>query len=186
MSQNTPKQWFNLEERFFNDIDNQLLEKLRNEMSSDKTAQEIMRLTGISDEKLAAEIVATNVSVETLAAFRLVPLIAVAWADDRMEDNERYTIRLAAEKAGIASESASMELIRAWTERRPPAELLQTWCDYARALAASLAGEHRKTLRQEINQQVSAVAHASGGVLGFGSVSSSEQAVIDQVNEALS
>ncbi len=186
MSQNTPKQWFNLEERFFNDIDNQLLDKLRNEMSSEKTAQEIMRLTGISDKKLAAEIVATNVSVETLAAFRLVPLIAVAWADDRMEDNERYTIQLAAEKAGIASESASMELIRAWIERRPPAELLQTWCDYARALAASLAGEHRKTLQQEINQQVSAVAHASGGVLGFGSVSSSEQAVIDQVNEALS
>ncbi|MEO8268658.1 MAG: hypothetical protein ABI557_02995 [Aureliella sp.] len=186
MSQNTPKQWFNLEERFFNDIDNKLLAKLRDEMSSEQTAQEIMRLTGISNEKLAAEIVATDVTVETLAAFRLVPLIAVAWADDRMEENERYTIQVAAEKAGIVQDSASMELIQAWTQRRPPAELLQTWCDYARVLAASLAGEHRKTLQQEVDQQVSSVAHASGGVLGFGSVSSSEQAVIDQIHEALS
>ncbi len=186
MSQNTPKQWFNLEERFFNDVDSQLLAKLRDEMSSKTTAQEIMRLTGISNEKLAAEIAATDVTVETLAAFRLVPLIAVAWADDRMEENERYTIKLAAEKAGIAQDSASMDLIHAWTERRPPAELLQTWCDYARALAASLAGEHRKTLQQEVHRQVSAVAQASGGVLGFGSISSSEQTVIDQIEEALS
>ncbi len=186
MSQNTPKQWFNLEERFFNEVDNQLLAKLRDEMSSDKTAQEIMRLTGISDEKLAAEIVATNVTVETLAAFRLVPLIAVAWADDLMEENERYAIQLAAEKAGIAQGSASMGLLHIWTQRRPPAELLQTWCEYSRALVASLAGEHRKTLQREILRQVSTVAQASGGVLGFGSISSSEQAIIDQISEALS
>lgn len=186
MSHNSPKQWFNLEERFFNNIDNQLLAKLRDEMSTAQTAQEISRLTGIADEKLAAEIVAMNISVETLAAFRLVPLIAVAWADDRLEENERYTIELAAEKAGISKESASMDLIQAWTQSRPPAELLQVWCEYAQALAASLAGEHRQTLQREIGQQVSAVAQASGGVLGFGSVSSSEQAVIDQIEKALS
>ena len=79
-----------------------------------------------------------------------------------------------------------MDLIHAWTQCRPPAELLHTWCEYARALAASLSGEHRQTLRQEIQQQVSAVAQASGGMLGFGSTSSSEQAVIDEVDAALS
>ncbi len=78
-----------------------------------------------------------------------------------------------------------MDLIHAWTQCRPPAELLQTWCDYALALAESLAGEHRKTLQSEILQQVNAVAQASGGVLGFGSISSSEQAVIDQIHAAL-
>ncbi len=186
MSQNSPKQWFNLEERFFSEIDNKLLDKLRSEMNVTQTAQEIMRVTGINDEKLAAEIAEKNITVETLSAFRLVPLVAVAWADDRVEESERYAVHLAAEKAGIAKESAAMELISSWTSRRPPADLLDAWCDYAVALSNSLDGPHRDVLKQEILSQVKTVAEAAGGVLGFGSVSSSEHAVISRIEEALS
>lgn len=186
MSQNSPKQWFNLEERFYNEIDNQLLDKLRSSMSKEKTAEDIMRLTGITDVKLATTISELQVTVETLAAFRLVPLIAVAWADDRVDANEQYAIKIAAEKAGIAEDSAEMELIQAWTNNRPGAELFDTWCEYARALADSLGEEHRQSLLNEMMQQVKSVATAAGGVLGFGSISSSEQAVIDRVSKALS
>ncbi len=186
MSQNSPRQWFNLEERFFNEMDNKLLAQLRSELSSEQSAQEIMRLTGLNNEKLASEIAAMNITVETLAAFRLVPLVAVAWADDRVEENERYAILLTAEKAGIAKDSAAMAMLQSWTTRRPPADLLEAWCDYARALTASLAGEHAQTLRHEVLQQVKSVAQASGGVLGFGSTSNTEQAIIDQVEQALS
>lgn len=185
MSQNSPKQWFNLEERFYNDIDNQLLDKLRSNMSKKQTAEDIMRLTGITDVKLATTIAELQVTVETLAAFRLVPLIAVAWADDRIDTNEQYAIKIAAEKAGIGEDSPEMELIRAWTRTRPPAELFETWCEYARALANSLAEEHRQTLLNEMLQQVKSVATAAGGVLGFGSISTSEQAIIDRVVESL-
>ncbi len=186
MSQNSPKQWFNLEERFFSEIDNQLLDKLRSEMTASQTAEEIMRVTGINNQHLAAEIAAMNITVETLAAFRLVPLVAVAWADDRVEESERYAIQLAAEKAGIAKESAAMELVAAWTSRRPPADLLDAWCDYATALSNSLDGPHRDVLKQELLSQVKTVAEAAGGVLGFGSVSSSEKTVIARIEKALS
>ena len=186
MSENSPKQWFNLEERFYHEVDNKLLDKLRGEMQASQTAEEIMRVIGINDPQLAAEIAALNVNVETLSAFRLVPLVAVAWADDRIEENERYEVELAAEKAGIGKESAAMELIRLWTARRPPADLLDAWCDYARSLSSSLDAPHREQLRNEVLHQVKAVAESAGGVLGFGSVSSSEKAVITRIEQALS
>lgn len=186
MSQNSPKQWFNLEERFFNELDNQLLEKMRGKMTTAQTAEEIMRVTGINDEKLAQEIATMDVTVDTLAAFRLTPLVAVAWADDRVEENERYAIVRAAEKAGISQEDPAMALLQAWTTQRPHAELLDAWCDYAKALSGTLNEEHRATLRKEVMHQVQTVAEASGGVLGFGSVSPSEKAVIARIEAALS
>lgn len=185
MSKNSPKQWFNLEERFFSEVDNKLLDKLRSEMSVSQSAEEIMRVIGINDAELAKEIASMNITVETLSAFRLVPLVAVAWADDRVEDSERYAVKVAAEKSGIAEESAAMELVNSWTARRPSPELLDAWCDYARALSQSLDGPHRATLKQEVLQQVKNVAEAAGGVLGFGSVSQSEKAVIQRIEQAL-
>ena len=185
MSQSTPQKWFQLEEQFFQHVDQQLLEKLKNEMVETKSAEEIMKVIGINDPELAKEIAGMHVTVETLAAFRLAPLVAVAWADDRVEENERYAIIRAAEKSGIAPGEPSMELLQAWTKRRPSAELLDAWCDYARALSASLAEPHRQALRKEMLEQVNAVAEASGGILGFASVSSSEKAVIKRIEDAL-
>ncbi len=186
MSQNSAKQWFNLEEKFFSDVDQHLIDKLRKELSIGQSADEIMRVTGISDPKLAEEIASMNITVETLAAFRLVPLVAVAWADDRVEENERYAVMRTAEKSGIAKDSASMELIQSWVARRPAPDLLDAWCDYARALSASLDGEHRDVLKKELMHQVREVASAAGGVLGFGSVSSLEKATIERIEQALS
>lgn len=186
MSQNSPKQWFNLEERFFSEIDNKLMDRLRSEMTASQSATEIMRVIGINDEKLAAEIAAMNITVETLSAFRLVPLVAVAWADDRVEESERYQVELAAEKSGIAKGSAAMELVALWTTRRPSPDLLDAWCDYAKALSTSLEGSHREQLKHEVMSQVRTVAESAGGVLGFGSVSHSEKLVIAKIENALS
>ena len=79
-----------------------------------------------------------------------------------------------------------MQLISAWIKRRPPAELLDAWCDYAAALSNSLAGPQREVLKREVLSQVQTIAQSAGGVLGFGSVSSSEQAVITRIEKALS
>ncbi len=186
MSQNSPKQWFNLEEHFYKSVDQRLLDKLRGEMNTAQTAEAIMQVTGISDPALAEEIAAIDVTVETLSAFRLAPMVAVAWADDRIEANERYVISKAAEESGLKPDEPAMKLLDSWTEQRPGAELLDAWCDYARALSQTLNESHRAALKKEIMHQVRAVAEASGGLLGFGSVSPSEKAVIERIEQALS
>ena len=154
MSQHSPKQWFQLEDLFFNEVDQHLLEKLRAEMKTDETAESISRVTGINDSTVAKAIAELDVSTDTLAAFRLAPLVAVAWADDRVEENERYRILQAAEKAGIRADEPAMQLLKNWTEKRPPAALLDAWCDYSAALCASLNESHRATLKTEVLSQV--------------------------------
>ncbi len=185
MAENSPKKWFNLEEQFFAQMDHQLLEKLRKEQSVTQTAESIMRITGITDAKVAAELAQVGVTIETLTAFRLVPLVAVAWADDRLEENERDAVLQAAEKSGIDPAEPAMAMLRSWLTTRPSTELLDAWCHYTKSLSASLNGETRKVLQKEVLNLVDNVARSAGGVLGFGSVSPSEKAVIDRIEQAL-
>ncbi|MEM8736319.1 MAG: hypothetical protein AAGG44_18970 [Planctomycetota bacterium] len=186
MSQNSPQKWFQLEEHFFKGVDQDLLKKLRGDLEKAETAEQIMQVAGIQNAELAREIADLNVTVETLAAFRLAPVVVVAWADDRVENNERYHITKAAEKSGIDSDDPAMELLKSWTERRPPSDLMDAWCQYAAALTSSLAEAHRSSLKEEMVGLVKAVAEANGGLLGFASVSPSESEVLKQVEEALS
>jgi hypothetical protein len=185
MSKNSPKQWFNLEERFFSELDQKLLSKLRNSQATTETAAAIMQITGITDEKLATEIASVGVTTETLTAFRLVPLVAVAWADDRIEAAERDAVLNAAETSGIREGEPAMEILKAWLAKRPSGELLNAWYDYAKSLSLSLNGELRAVLKKEIMTQVHAVARSAGGVLGIGSESPAEKAIIARVDAAL-
>jgi hypothetical protein len=186
MAENTPKKWLNLEELFFAQMDQQLLEKLRKQQTTTQTAESIMQLTGISDEKVATELANIGVTIETLTAFRLVPLVAVAWADDRLEDNERDAILQAAEKSGIDPSEPAMALLKSWTTKRPSAELLDAWCNYSKSLSASLNDATRAVFQKEVVEQVQSVARSAGGIIGFGSISASEKAIIDRVEQALS
>jgi len=185
MAENSPKKWLNLEEHFFAQMDQRLLEKLRKEQSTTQTAESIMKITGITDPKVAAELAALGVTIETLTAFRLVPLVAVAWADDRLESNERDAILQAAEKSGIDPSEPAMAMLKSWTMKRPGAELMEIWCHYSKSLSASLNEATRAVFRKEVVEQVQAVARSAGGVLGIASISPSEKAIIERVERAL-
>lgn len=185
MADNSPKKWFQLEEGFFKDVDNKLINKLREQVATEERAAAIQRLTGMTDEKLCRDIAALNISVESLAALRLVPLVAVAWADDRIDDDERFRVIAAAEKAGIGEGEASYDLLKRWLAQRPSHELFDTWTQYAKSLSASLDGESRANLQESLVAQVRDVAEAAGGLFGFGSISPSERALIERVEQTL-
>jgi hypothetical protein len=186
MADNSPKKWFKLEETFFNNVDQKLLDKLREQVATEERAVAIQRLTGLNDPKVCRDIAALNISVESLAALRLVPLVAVAWADDRIEDNERFRVIHAAEKAGLTPGDPAYEMLKGWLTERPPVGLFETWSEYAKTLAQSLNGEARENLKNSLVDQVRSVAAANGGLFGYGSISPTEQKLIDKVSEALS
>ncbi len=186
MADNSPKKWFKLEESFFNAVDQKLLDNLRKQTATAERAEAIQKVTGLSSMKVCEHIAAMDISVESLAALRLVPLVAVAWADDRIEDNERYRVIQAAEKAGLHPGDASYDLLKHWLEQRPPQDLFDTWLEYARDLSMSLDGETRENFQNSVVSQVRNIASANGGLFGFGSVSPAEQKVIEQVEKAFS
>jgi hypothetical protein len=185
MADSSPKKWFKLEESFFHAVDEKLLENLRRQSATEERAASIQRVAGLDNPALAREIAALDISVESLTALRLIPLVAVAWADERVDDTERFRVLKAAEKAGIVEGDPAYDLLKLWLARRPSHELLDTWIEYARSLAMSLDGESRKNLHKTVLDQVRSVAEASGGLLGFAAISPSEKAVIERIDAAL-
>jgi hypothetical protein len=183
MDQNSPRKWFNLEEQFFKNLDNQLLERLRSQSDVQQSAQSIMKVTGIQNEAVATKLAALDITVETLAAFNLVPLVAVAWANDSVDSDEKYVVQQAAQAAKL--DEGSLSLLGAWLERRPGPELMDAWCDYTRALVANLNEPERLTLREHVLEKATAVARSSGGLLGLGAVSGNERATLERIQAAL-
>lgn len=183
MSSNSPQKWFNLEEQFFKSLDNQLLDQLREREELEHTAESIMSVTGITDKQVAARMASLKIAPGTLAAFCLVPLVAVAWASDDVDADERYVIDQAAKSAGL--DDTCLKMLSGWLNARPGSELLEAWCAYTKALVASLNEGERVSLREHIIGQATAVAKASGGVLGIGAVSASEKATIEKIQAAL-
>ena len=155
-------------------------------METSERVEAIKKVTGITSDELAEQLAAKNITVETLSAFRLVPLVAVAWADDRLEEDERDAVVKAAQQAGIDFAQPAGKLLSGWLANRPPVDLFETWIEYARSLSASLDAPSRNQLKREMVGQVRSVAEASGGFLGMGSTSPNEKAEIQKVEQALS
>ena len=109
----------------------------------------------------------------------LIPLVAVAWADKKMEDAEKAAILQAAEAGGIDPGSASYETMKSWLEQQPGKELLDAWKSYIVAIKDNLEPAVAAQLKTSILGRAESVAKSAGGFLGIGNkVSSEEQKVL--------
>lgn len=174
-----------LEEAFFQKENEELVEKLRSEKEAAETKEALRDLTGIRDDAVIDALKSRGVTPASLAAFRLVPLVHVAWADGVLEEKERKAILSAAEEAGIESGSPSHALLDQWLAKKPSSQLFEAWTSYARALAEGLEAGARRVVHDDVLDLVTEVARAAGGILGVGSVSASEKQAIADVEKAL-
>ena len=171
-----------IESQFFADQDKRLLEKLRK-----KEKREALReLVQVEDEALLERLMELGISPETVLALTLVPLIAVVWADGKLEDREREAIIKAAEENGILQGTAEYQLLETWLSRRPDQELFESWKKYIRGIWEILDDEERSQMRKTTLDRALAVAESAGGFLGLTSkVSASERTVIEEMENVL-
>ncbi len=81
-----------LEAIFFANQEAELLRQLH-EKKADQTEREALRAaSGIADEAVLDQLIALDMRSETVAAVTIVPLVAVAWADNSLDDKERRAI----------------------------------------------------------------------------------------------
>jgi hypothetical protein len=139
---------------------------------------------GIKNPAVLEGLVNANISAETITALTLVPLIAVAWADGKIAPKERAAIFSATESAGIEPGSVCRQLLEAWLTDPPGPELVEAWKAYVRALSVSKSAAAIETLRDDVLGHAREIATAAGGILGVGSFSKSEKAVIDDLASA--
>jgi hypothetical protein len=174
-----------IEDLFFQQQDQKLIEALKNQMKSKEDRAELKAASGIEDDAVLDELLQMGISAQTIAAVGLIPLIFVAWADKKMEPSESAAILKAAIESGIASTSGSYSLIKTWMEKQPSDELLETWKRYVATLKASLDGAAFAQMKNAILARATSVAEAAGGFLGMGSkVSDAEKAVIADLESA--
>lgn len=174
-----------LEDAFFHDVDLKLIEELRAASKNKASRLALAKEAGISDERLAEELVELDVTPESLVAIRLVPLVMVAWADREVSDEERDTVIAEARRLGIHPGTVADKMLDSWLRKRPSQVLCDAWARYTRSLLLDIPYEIREAYVKEIKREMLAVARASGGMMGFGSVNDRELDVLERMTELL-
>jgi hypothetical protein len=117
-------------------------------------------------------------------ALSLVPLIHVAWADGKIQEQERDAILQGAQKKGIAKESPAFALLQQWLSQQPRSSLFDTWESYIKALRGKLTGQETAQLEAQVTRFARFVAESSGGFLGLGKISGAEEAALARIEAA--
>lgn len=173
------------EDDYFYRRDRELLEKLRSATVEKERRQALEAATGISDPGLLEELDDLGVGVASIAAVSLIPMVLVAWADGAVDGKERKEMLKIAAGKGVEPGSPAHDLLEHWLTHAPDADLFETWESYVAAMLPKLSEGARAKLKEEFLDQCEATARASGGVLGIGSVSSKEEAVIERIGAAI-
>jgi hypothetical protein len=173
-----------LEEQFFKKQEAEQLKALREKQNKAEAKEALAKASGMTDDAVLERLVELEISPETVSAVSLVPLVAVAWADGKMDDNERKAILMAAKGKGIEEDTPALELLESWLQSAPEDELLDAWEGYIGALDEHLNPEQKKVLRTQVVARARDVANAAGGFLGFKKIDAAEERVLARLEAA--
>ena len=174
-----------LEDAFFREQNARLVEALRAKQAQTEQKNALSGVLGVRDDSILAPLVELGVRAESVTALVLAPLVAVAWADHRLEDHERQAILAAEQHYGIAPESEAGKLLASWLEARPHESLLEAWSTYVSALCKVLKPAERDRLREEIVGRSERIAEAfKKTFLRAGAPDPAEEAVLATIRAA--
>ncbi len=174
------------EEGYFRTKDAELVAKLRSVFQTRRDREELARLTGIGNDQVLDRLMAVQVKGEMLTAFKLLPLVEIAWADGACDQREADAVIEAAVRHGIPRESEALLRIREWLQRGPNPEARKAWAMYASELRKVLTPEELATFREDLVRTAKQIANLSGGILStFFTVSGRESEIIRRIGAEL-
>ena len=173
-----------LEEAFFKERDQQLLQKLRGELSAMEERRSLAHVSGIVEEHVLTSLVQAGVSAETLAAVSFIPMIEVAWCDGSVAPVERDVVISTASAQGIHPGSATFEMLAHWLDERPDPRISEAWKEYVKEMAHLMPQQSLAAMKTQMLDRCARVADAAGGFLGLETASKRERAKIDEFAKA--
>ncbi len=175
-----------LEAAFFKGANEGLLEELRRTTAEAERRRMLGEVVKIKDAAFLNRLAAIGFSPETALAIVLIPLIAVAWADGKMDDREREAILEAARERGVTADRIGRQLLADGLARKPDPKLLASWKAYVARLWGYFTADERWQMRNNCLKSVREVAEAAGGILGLGpKISAEERRVIEEIEKLL-
>ncbi|HVP30794.1 MAG TPA: TerB family tellurite resistance protein [Myxococcota bacterium] len=169
-----------LEEDFFRRESEAKLAKLR----AKKEREALAAATGVADGELVERLHALGVRAESLEALVHAPLVSVAWADGKLDPEERSAVREAADAAGLRAGTAPRALLERWLDE-PPGGLFDAWERFlTEAWRGPRDAARRRAVEELLRGRLRDVAVASGGFDGLGRISRAEADALVRVMRA--
>lgn len=174
-----------MEDEFFLKHNAELIKKLQEKKAVEHMKEEISNILGIDDEDVLQELIDLDITVATLNAMSLIPLVEVAWADGHMDPKESTAILEAAVENGVKKGSDSYTLLSGWLQNKPDDKLFEVWEEYMSSICSAMKSENRLCLESGLMEKARNVADVAGGFFGFtGKISKDEQKVLDRLEAA--
>ena len=173
-----------LEDSFFAKKNAELLERLKRNLDSTDRKKALAAASGITDDAVLEHLLQANIQAETVAALGVVPLLAVAWADGKLDEREKQAVLTACETEGLQPGSEAYHLLDGWLKEPPTPELLAAWKDFIAAARTKLSPEALTALKDDVLGRARKIATTSGGILGISTISGDEQRVLGELENA--
>jgi hypothetical protein len=173
-----------LENAFFHKRDAELLAILRRREAEMDKKKALAIVSGITDGGILTQLVAHDISAETLVPFSMIPVLEVVWADGEVQAAERVVIINALKESGVREDGPAFEMLDRWLQQPPEPKLLPLWKQYTQALMQELTPEAREGVKQTVLKHARDVAQAAGGFLGFGRITDKEMEMLEQLEQA--
>jgi hypothetical protein len=173
------------EEEYFRKRERELIEKMRKRAADEANRRALGQQTGLADEEILEDLRSLGYTSETVMLLHVVPLVQIAWAEGSVSDAERALIVKAARSRGVAPGSAADLQLTDWLTNRPSDEFFERTLRAIGAVLEARAPDERDSGRRDLLSYLSAIAEASGGLLGFGAVSSEERQLLARVTAEL-
>jgi hypothetical protein len=174
-----------VEDEYFRKREQELMDKLKRKAEEQAARKHLAEQAGVFDEEILKDMEDLGYKPETLMLIHLIPLVQVAWAEGGVSDRERTLIVEAARSRGIQPGSAADRHLATLLTERPSDAFFEKTLRAITAMLDGAAPEQGEADRRNLLTYSTAIASASGGILGFARVSVEEQRVLKRITEEL-
>jgi hypothetical protein len=174
-----------LEEEYFHRKERELIEKMRVRAAGEEQRRRLGQETGVGNYDVLRDLQELGYTPETVMLLHLVPLIQTAWAEGGVTQKERDLIVKAARSRGITAGSPADQQLDLWLAQRPSDELFEKTLRAIRTILQAQPDDARAASEKDLLALASAIATASGGIVGFRAVSDEERQILAHISEEL-
>ena len=115
----------------------------------------------------------------------LVPLIQTAWGEGGVSDKERALIVKAARSRGITEGTPCDQQLNMWLSIQPADEVFEKSLRAIRTILQAQPADVREASEKDLLSLATAIAAASGGLVGFRAVSAEERQILAHISDEL-
>ena len=174
-----------LEEEYFHRKEREVIDKMRVRAAAEEQRRLLGEKAGVADDEVLNDLQALGYTPETVMMLYLVPVIQTAWAEGGVSQKERDLIVKAARSRGITEGTPCDQQLNMWLSTRPSDELFEKTLRAIRTILQAQPADAREASEKDLLSLATAIASASGGIVGFRAVSDEERQILAHISEEL-